>query len=187
MKRCPVCIVELKSTLLVANLPAFSCPHCQGIWVSANEYMNWLTPNFITSANDIDLDQPFETPYPIVDNNKALICPECGHIMRRFQIMPNHSFHLDRCRNCNGIWFDEHEWQTLKEQGLHRHLNLFFTHGWQGKLRGKEMYARFDAMYLEVFGADDYQEIKKLKQWFAEHPNGNRLLAFLTDKEPYRG
>ncbi|MCA9957291.1 MAG: zf-TFIIB domain-containing protein, partial [Anaerolineales bacterium] len=39
MKHCPLCSTPLNRTLLEANLPAFSCSNCHGLWVSANEYL----------------------------------------------------------------------------------------------------------------------------------------------------
>ena len=187
MNLCPVCSIQLNRTLLDSNLPAFYCSQCECIWVSANEYLSWLTPNSSIPIENIDLTRNFDTPFPISDNNKALICPDCGRIMRRFKIWPNHDFYLDRCSNCNGIWFDKNEWQTLQTQNFHNQLNIFFTHAWQENLRSKEMHQRFDSMYLDVFGAEDYQKIKDIRLWLADNPNGNRLLAYLSDKEPYKG
>ena len=187
MKHCPLCSTPLNRTLLEANLPAFSCSNCHGLWVSANEYLTWLAPNFSYPLPEIDLAHEFDTPYPVADNNKAILCPDCGRFLRRFQIWPNRKFHLDRCSSCNGIWFDRNEWQTLQAQNLHKQINIFFTEAWQEKLRGKEMQQRFENMYVELFGQEDYEKIKSIRHWLAEHPNGNRLTAYLTDRDPYKG
>jgi Zn-finger nucleic acid-binding protein len=187
MNTCPICTLELEPILLDQGLPAFRCPRCRGLWISAVQYQDWLTIDRLYPLPEIDIEKNFETPFPITDNNKALICPDCGHILRRYQVWPNLTFNLDRCSHCYGIWFDNNEWQTLETQNLHKQLFVFFTAAWQEKLHSQEMKARFQAMYLELFGSEDYQKIKSLRQWFADHPNGNRLLAYLIDKDPYKG
>lgn len=187
MKMCPICSTKLSRTLLESNLPALQCPNCHGMWISSNEYLTWVTTQSPPTFGGMDASQNFETPYPTSDNNKALLCPDCGRILRRFKIWPNHDFHLDRCQSCNGIWFDENEWQTLQSQNFHLQLNDFFTHAWQEKLRGQEMHLRFDKMYRDVFGSDDYDKVKEMRNWLIAHPNGNRLLAYLTDRDPYSG
>ena len=186
MKSCPICSIQLNRTLLDSNLPAYSCSNCHGIWISANEYFSWLAPEMSVQNNEIDFARDFDTPYPVSDNNQAITCPDCGRFLRRFQIWPNNKFHLDRCSSCNGIWFDRNEWQTLQAQNLHKQLNIFFTEAWQEKLRSEEMKKRFEKMYLDLFGSEDYEKIKAIRGWLSDHPNGNRLIAYLTDREPYK-
>ena len=187
MKNCPLCQVTLNRTLLERNLPAYACPNCHGIWVSSNEYLSWVAPEYVLSIEEIDIEAEFTVPYPIADNRGAIFCPDCGRFLRRYQIWPNLAFHLDRCSHCNGCWFDENEWQTLQAQNLHNKINIFFTDLWQQKLRGEEMKSRFEKMYLEKFGADDYERIRDIRAWLQEHENGGGLLAYLTDRDPYRG
>ena len=187
MKSCPVCLIHLNRTLLDSNLPAFSCSNCHGIWISANEYLSWLAPGTLLPVDEIDIERDFETPFPVSDNDKALTCPDCGRFLRRFQIWPNSRFHLDRCSSCNGIWFDRNEWQTLQAQGLHKQINIFFTEIWQEKLRSEEITGRFEKMYMEIFGPEDYEKVKNIRNWLTNHPNGNRLIAYLTDRDPYKG
>ncbi|KAA3661307.1 MAG: hypothetical protein DWQ04_16860 [Chloroflexi bacterium] len=187
MKSCPICSVQLNRTLLDTNLPAYNCSNCHGIWISANEYLSWAAPKFVLSISEINIERDFDVPYPLSDNNQALLCPDCGRILRRFQVWPNIEFHLDRCSTCNGIWFDRYEWQTLQTQDLHRKINVFFTETWQEKLRSEEMRERFEKMYLEIFGQENYQKIKEVRTWLTDNQSGNRLLAYLTDKDPYKG
>lgn len=126
-------------------------------------------------------------PFPVLDNRVAILCPDCGRFLRRFKIWPDIEFNLDRCGGCNGVWFDKHEWQTLKYYKLHHQVNMFFTDIWQQKLRNEEMKRHFEKMYREKFGVEDYQKIKAIRTWLEEHPSGGSLLAYLTDKDPYRG
>lgn len=185
MKKCPVCQVELNHIVLEQNLPAYACPSCEGVWISSNEYLAWLGPQTESPLGEMVIAG--DIPLPVVDNRKALFCPDCGRFLRRFKLWPDIQFHLDRCGNCNGIWFDRNEWQVLKLKGLHYKVALFFTNAWQEKLRDEEMRRRFEKMYQEKFGLADYQKIKAIRAWLAEHPLGGQLLAYLTDKEPYHG
>jgi Zn-finger nucleic acid-binding protein len=187
MTSCPICSIELNRTHLDSGLPAFTCPSCHGIWISAVEYQDWLTIDRLYPLADIDIEREFDTPFPISDSNRALICPDCGHILRRYQIWPNLDFNLDRCSHCYSIWFDNNEWQTLQAQELHKQVFVFFTQPWQEKLRGQEMKAHFETMYLSLFGPEDYEKIKAIRQWVHDNPNGHRLVAYLIDRDPYKG
>jgi hypothetical protein len=42
-------------------------------------------------------------------------------------------------------------------------------------------------MYLDRFGTADYQRIRDIRAWLQGHPNGGSLLAYLTDRDPYKG
>lgn len=187
MNNCPVCHLQLNRTLLVPDLPACKCLNCEGIWISANEYLTWVMKKNRTTLAEIDIENEFATPFPIANNDRAILCPDCGRLLRRYQIWPNLAFILDRCRSCNGIWFDRNEWQTLQAQNLHTHINVFFTEVWQEKLRGEEMHGRYQKMYLALFGEQDYQRIKEIRLWLNNNSNGSRLLAYLTDRDPYKG
>lgn len=187
MKLCPICSKWLQRTLLESNLPAMRCPICQGKWISADEYLSWLTPQLARGLSEIDLAKEFEASCPTANNDLVLICPDCSRLLRRFKIFPNHDFHLDHCQNCKGIWFDKNEWQTLQSHNFHLKLNHFFTEIWQEKLDSQDMQLRFDSMYHEVFGTVDYEKIKEIRAWIANHPRGERLMAYLTDRDPYTG
>ncbi len=184
MKTCPICDMRFEDVLLESNLPAHQCPGCYGIWISSSEYFVWRGEDQILTIDDIDIKTTL--PEPMLDTNKALLCPDCGRFLRRFKILPDVLFHLDRCSGCQGIWFDQDEWDLLKLQDLHLNVHLFFTDVWQQKLRTEEMRRRFEKMYLEKFGTEDYQKIKEIRAWITAHPLWGNLLTYLTDKEPYK-
>ena len=185
MKMCPVCHVALSQMLLEKKLPAYRCPRCEGIWIASNEYLAWLRSQPASMVDDIMIDDVL--PLPVVDNRQAILCPECGHFLRRFKIWPDITFHVERCGGCNGIWFDRNEWDVLKHHNLHSSVTGFFTDAWQQKLRHEEMRRRFEKMYRQKFGVEDYHKIKELRSWVSNHPQGGGLLAYLTDPDPYKG
>lgn len=181
--QCPVCqTATLNEITLETDLPAWQCHTCHGLWISANDYLVWLK----TLADEPQHEPVVNEAALPGDSHKAVICPDCGHILRRYKIWPNVSFHLDRCATCNGVWFDQHEWDALKIRGWHKQVNAFFTRAWQENIREEEVRARLDKMYEERFGAEDYGRIREIRQWLTEHPKGIYLLAYLTDKDPYR-
>jgi Zn-finger nucleic acid-binding protein len=187
IKNCPLCKIGLTHTRLAEDLPAYQCQQCGGMWLSADEYLAWRVNYPYVSAEALDIEQEFEVPYLIADNNQPLFCPDCGRFLRRFEIWPNITFHLDRCSTCNGIWFDQHEWETLQEQHLHYHLNVFFSAEWQAKMKNEAMRQRFVELYRNAFGKEDYAKVQELRAWFQVHPQGHRLLAYVMDKDPYKG
>jgi Zn-finger nucleic acid-binding protein len=184
MKTCPVCQdTELTHGFLETGLPAYECHQCGGIWISANEYLTWVLVQELSAT----IKPAPDNSLPIPDTNQAILCPDCGRILRRYKIWPDIDFHLDRCGGCNGVWFDKNEWQVLKLNGLHNQINHFFTESWQRKLREEETRRRFEKMYREKFGPEDYAEVKRIKTWLTHHPLGSSLLAYLADQRPYRG
>ena len=186
MNHCPICRTPLNDILLLDQLPAHQCPNCAGIWLKANEYFSWLSTHQAIFNQLPDMQEQLPLPLPLTDSGRALICPDCGTFLRRFQVWPNATFHLDRCANCNGVWLDKNEWQTLKTVDLHTQINTIFTKMWQTKLRDEESRQRFEKMYQERFGTEDYEKIKIMREWLAEHPNRGSLTAYLTSQDPYK-
>jgi len=183
--KCPVCKGNsLEKHELEAGLPAHRCTVCQGVWLSAGEYWPWRR-----ALGKKELAAELEPPVtvtPIEDVSQVKQCPECEHILRRYQVWPNVQFYLDRCSQCGSVWFDRDEWSYVKKQGVHSHVHLVFTDTWQERIRAEEMRQHMDLIYLERFGAQDYQQIQEIRQWLWEHPKRAALLAFLTDRDPYQ-
>lgn len=184
MAKCPVCKNILELSNLENSLPVMNCSSCGGTWLRANEYARWLkseTPGFFDEEKANEVSKRF----PMAESNKAAICPDCGHFLRKYKIGAKVDFHLDRCNNCNGVWLDKNEWEALAAADLHDEINQFFTKSWQQSILDKTTSSKFDKMYLERFGEGDYQKIKEIRGWLQEHPNRNNLIAFLLDKDPF--
>ena len=181
--KCPVCKTDSLSPITLAdNLPASQCSQCHGNWIAANTYMVWLR------AKGADLPEkatgvPFS---PIWEARDLKICPDCKHMLRRFKIFPDVDYYLDRCNNCNGIWFDAHEWDALAERNLHDNLHEFFTRPWQDHLHAAETRTNMESIYLLKFGVQDYEKIKEIREWLDTHEQKHMLLAFLLSDDPYK-
>jgi Zn-finger nucleic acid-binding protein len=179
--KCPVCQEPLDyHTLLEAQLPAYRCRKCEGVWISAREYLRWLKQQPLSLPERTANDTP-----PTWDVPHIKLCPNCGHFLLRYRVLPHTSFYLDRCGQCNGLWFDKDEWETLVARNLHDKINQFFTQPWQARIRAEEARAMLDSLYLNRFGLDDYSKAKDMRNWLKNHPQRSMLLAFLQADDPY--
>lgn len=180
--RCPLCDrASLSRKELEEYLAVKECNKCGGYWISADVYWKWLKKHGRTFP-----EKPFsEVINTLEDSQKAKICPDCGHILIKYRVGHGISFYLDHCNNCNGVWFDKNEWETLKSRNLHDDIHSIFTTPWQEKVRKEESSKRLEKIYAEKFG-DDYAEIKKIKKWLDEHPRKSTILAYFNDPNPYK-
>ncbi len=180
---CPVCQAKLTSVeLLQSSLPAYMCPSCGGIWISANEYMRWheaqhapLPERPADLSNIATLDSP-----------NVKLCPADGHFLRRYQVLANEDFFLDRCTYCRGIWFDKGEWDYLVARNLHDKVDQFFTHPYRTQAQQAQTRTALEQVYLDQFGEEDYRRIKEIRDWLKDHPNRKTLLAYLNAENPYQ-
>ena len=181
--KCPVCKDQILGPItLLDGLPASQCPNCKGVSIPSNAYLTWrrtLGREFPPKEGAIEIDPSWEV-------KELKFCPDCGHIMARYKIIPDTDFYIDRCRSCNGIWLDQHEWEVLIDRNLHDNLNEFFTRPWQDHLRALETKNHLDGIYLEKLGGDDYEHLKEMREWLTNHPMRGMLLAFLQAEDPYK-
>ncbi len=181
--KCPVCKIDaLGSITLLEGLPANQCANCGGVFIPSNAYMTWrrtLGSGLPEKEGAIEID-------PSWDVKELKLCSNCGHIMARYKIFPDTDFYLDRCRKCNGIWMERHEWDVLVDRNLHDNLNEFFTRPWQDHLHVAETRNHLDQIYLEKFGQEDYEHIQEIRNWLWGHDNLGMLLAFLQSDDPYK-
>jgi Zn-finger nucleic acid-binding protein len=183
MSQCPVCEgVLLTSVLLEDDLPACRCEQCQGILISSEPYRAWL------EARSAELRPlPSGTAnLPVWDSEKLKFCPDCGWLMRRYNVLPGSALHLDHCANCNAAWCDRGEWDTVIANDLSCRINQLFTEPWQHRVREEEQKAALDFLYLKRFGECDYARVKEVHAWLDGHPRRSELLAFLQAITPYR-
>ena len=126
-----------------------------------NEYLHWKKqqprPQRVTSLTvdqNVDVDD---------DCDHAMLCPDCGRILRRYHIIAGLNFTLDRCGSCNGIWFDGREWDALKRHGWHMYINEFFTEPWQERVQDAMSKERLIRIYQQKFGEEEYDELLIIK------------------------
>ncbi|MBN1429590.1 MAG: zf-TFIIB domain-containing protein [Anaerolineae bacterium] len=185
MAKCPLCEnTDLQATHFENILPVMECRSCGGSWLRANEYTLWLKsqkPGTFDESKAVEASERL----PVVESNKAAICPDCGHFLRKYRVGSKLVFQLDRCNNCNGVWLDRNEWESLKLADLHDEINQIFTQPWQKRIQDEIAAGKLDMMYMKKFGEDDYKKVKEIRKWIWENANRSPLLAFLLDKDPY--
>ncbi len=179
---CPICKQPtLQATTLAQAIPAHHCKICGGIFISFNAYWKWRQKH----PENENASAPVVVPPEAVERKQAKICPECGHLLIPYKILPGVQFLLDHCGNCNGVWFDGNEWAVLEKHQLYGRLNEFFTQPWQRNIRQQESRARMEGLYRQRFGEEDYARLKEIKAWLEARPNKAALLAYLQSEDPY--
>lgn len=179
---CPICKTQtLITTDLENGLPAYQCETCLGTWLMSNEYLRWVRTQPPQAEQELESAPSLNLDVPI-----AKTCPNCGHFMLRFDVLPEHSLIVDHCSQCNGIWFDHNEWEVLTSRRLQTRINEFFTKPWQSKLKSIEAHKKLDALYQEKLGEADYKKIQEIREWLRNNPHQAMLFAFLQSDDPYK-
>jgi len=181
-KKCPVCKETLQDITLEDGLPAQQCPRCEGIWISSNPYLAWLKRHGL----DLPVKKGAEEDSTLWETKELKICPDCGRILSRFQVLSSPKLYLDHCGHCNGVWFDKGEWKFLTERNLHDNLNSFFTRPWQVHVQEENTFTVMDKLYREKFGETDYAKIREFREWLKDNPHRPILLAYLQAENPYK-
>ena len=175
--KCPVCKnYALAAKELEQNLSSQNCPNCRGRWIGSFQYWKWRQASGKSIAETPSSD---ESDLPVKDSSNAKLCPECGHFLRRYPVGHDIDFSLDRCGNCGGMWFDQNEWEVLKNRNLRDDVHKIFSEIWQRQLKDQQHQAEMEAFYKKKFGPDDYHKALDIKSWLDAHPNKSALRAFL--------
>src|SRR4051812_5723131 len=156
---CPVDNGPLTRTELAPDLPAFDCSRCRGRWLRYGDYLGWRE----RQGADVPEtpDQSGTTAYAPEPATPARRCPDCGRFLTRFSVGHGIPFTLDQCGQCNGVWLDEREWETLVSRGLHDDLHEMFGPGWQHGVRTEEQRRLTDAQFTRQLGEPDFARVRE--------------------------
>ena len=66
-----------------------------------------------------------------------------------------------------------------KARNLHDDIYLIFTAPWQDQVRSQESRRVQEELYRKKFGAEDFNEIQRMKRWIDGHPRKQEILAYL--------
>ncbi|MBC8029523.1 MAG: zf-TFIIB domain-containing protein [Pyrinomonadaceae bacterium] len=178
---CPICIVApLSLGSLESSLSSQNCARCGGNWIPGAQYWKWLE-NQGENLPEVDAQT---SDLPISEPTAHLDCPECKWRMVKYMVGRGTGFSLDHCHSCKGIWLDKNEWEVLRKRNLHDDLNSMLTEFWQSEALKEERRKRFERINQTKFGAEDYAEIKRIRDWLEGHDKKHELLAYLTDDDP---
>jgi Zn-finger nucleic acid-binding protein len=101
MMKCPKC--DNKYLLNVLGQLDF-CPECRGTWFDKGETAKYFSfeqdiPNLAWSLNTA--------------KSNSLACPRCEDELQEIQYTEKSDLLLDRCKKCEGLWFDSLEVDKL--------------------------------------------------------------------------
>ena len=179
---CPVCkSVELMESELDQNLSAHRCLNCHGNFIKGAEYWKWVEEHGTDAAERVHETETLSLAEP----GLPIDCPECRFRMVKYLAGRGLAFTIDHCHGCKGIWLDGNEWEALKKRNLHDDLNLMFTSFWQNEAQRAARKKKMEEIYIDRFGAGDYDEIKRIRYWLETKTNREELLAFLIDRNPF--
>jgi Zn-finger nucleic acid-binding protein len=115
---CPQCATpmnEVKAPATTGYLIVLDqCARCGGIWCDRWE-MYPITAAAADRIDNVDQAALWSTVAPA---NEQLECPRCRARMRRFRdpTLPEDA-RIERCPNCDGMWFNRGELRRLKDRG----------------------------------------------------------------------
>lgn len=179
--QCPNCDTPLSAPILTKNdPPVLGCQTCHGVWIDSTVYLAWVAGRAVPPAVELTIDNT-----TVADTQNLKLCPTCRRFLTRYHILPGARFFVERCAHCNGVWFDEGEWEIARRHGLQDRINSLFTQPWQDQVRAVEARHSLEHIYLERFGAEDYQRVRDVRAWLDSHPQRGTLLAFLQARDPY--
>ena len=174
---CPKCEAgALEPTQPAPGLAARQCGQCHGLLIDLLTYRQWRealghSPTFgragaITAAED---------------SRRALLCTRCQRLMTKYRVSDAHDNRLDFCVHCADVWLDSGELALLNDPELDGDLGKVLTRPWQNVVRENISRRLQDDRLAEQLG-DDLQRVRDFGQWLAEHPERDRILAYLFHK-----
>jgi len=112
---------EVKAAATTGYLLALDqCPRCGGIWTDRWEVFP-LSTAAVDHLDPVDL-AALQAPPPSAGGAPVVLeCPRCRARMREFAdptLPPD--VRIERCRNCEGMWFNRGELRRFKHRGDHR-------------------------------------------------------------------
>lgn len=119
---CPHCRVQLEQ-VMYEGADIRKCPRCEGAFVEKeklsrilirqdmdfDDETRRLAQTLISSKKKIFLDKSSR-----LDSNWCLKCPDCESFMNRQFFVYSYPVEIDRCPNCEAIWFDKRELEILQ-------------------------------------------------------------------------
>jgi len=165
----------LQKVTLEQGLTGYQCPTSDGVYIPLAFYSDWLRKQ---PAKLEHLPESVSETAVAESDNPALLCPETGTLMSRFQVGHGFQFTIDRS-STGGIWLDAGEWEELKQRQFHDELHLVFTAPWQKNARDLLAAKHTEERLKERFGDELLAEIQQLKAKLAAHEYRDYAIAYI--------
>jgi len=122
------------------------------------------------------------TPVPSVSDARSGICPLCRGVLVRARVDGEHSFHLDRCPICSGIWFDAGEWAAIAASEWLTHLDDLWDPVWRKRVRERRAEKRHLETLEHALGEEAFGKVVDAVRVLRSHPMRSLGLSFLIDE-----
>lgn len=183
---CPKCKSSALVSALAENACEFEpgaegsllrCEECNGMWLSHS-----LVACAVDSGADLGLEDADESSAEDSVDQRTGLCPLGHGILIRARVHLEDSFFLERCPHCGGIWFDSGEWKQLASSHLLHHLQDFWTPTWRRQRRESALRFAYITSLKADLGQELYESVTRLAKELKDHPQRQRVLAFLQSE-----
>lgn len=157
---------------LAPGLSGRRCPSCRGTLLEMTEYRRWsalLAPPVNAAAAPAPQEQA-----------GSRNCPRCSRVLLRYRVSADTAFHIDRCPNCQLVWFDAGEWESMVAAGLAARLIEVMSDTWQREVHAKERSRHHEAALRDRHGDACIDEILRIRTWLATQPLHEELLVLIA-------
>ncbi len=110
---CPSCYALL-SPVKYEGLPVFKCSECDGYLVS-NRRVDDIQRRLTKTQSELN-EESRGTGTERADNPNQLLCPRCHLPMEKEIWKKQGPFQIDKCLNCDVVWFDAGELAMVQLQ-----------------------------------------------------------------------
>ena len=179
---CPKCQEHsIKLAKLEEHLPCYVCELCHSRMFGLQVYRHWLelsNPNVCeveVTQDDVIVD----------DDDRAWTCTNCHCAMITYTFNLNGTHVFEICLYCQEVWFDDAEWEFLKDLSSRGELPAIFTDEWQQALKQSIRQQQLTRSYIQQFGEQDYKEIRRIRHWLRDHQQYHALLDYIMSDHPY--
>lgn len=178
--KCPCCSTILEADTPLPQLATHRCPQGHGVWLGLNTFRDWLRRTQTPAAEG---DATPVTGSIIEDSATVLPCPDCGRMLHKYRLSDGLSNRIDRCIHCQGVWFDQGEWDLLVQQGRLLELLDILSDRGQREIRNADTRARTAERYRQRFGDETWGELQRIKAWLSTQEQRSEMWAFLQSDD----
>lgn len=146
------------------------------MWVSFDEAQDILTSGAV-------LDPESMLPQQASGDGLGGLCPEGHGILSRARVDTGDGpFHLERCAECSGLWFDAGEWHKIASSHLINHLGSIWDPEWQRARRRAQSQARHTEKMKTELGEALLIKLDELATQLARNPKRGEAIAYLMER-----
>ena len=86
------------------GLAVYECPKSGGLWIPLQAYLAWKEQHPEAAKTPPGFSAPVVQD---VSRQRALICPESGRLLSRYEVGHGLPFHIEHSPVTGGVWLDK--------------------------------------------------------------------------------